>query len=132
MRAETRPEGREAVERVHVSGTCDWSVGSENQVWNWVRGEGEREVRCRVPMWNCAARVGCEGSEPGAKISWEEEGLVSGREVCSVVLVVSSELESDDGAALLEGVCSILKVDRIRRRCCRMHKGATNIFRGKK
>lgn len=58
---------------MHVSGTWDLRVGSENQVWNWVRGDGEREERVSVPIVNCAACVGWEGSEPGAKMSWEAD-----------------------------------------------------------
>lgn len=65
MRAETRPEGREAVERVTVSGWWtgwDWAV--VNQAWNWSRGEGRRSVREREPLVYCSA--------------WEEEADVPG------------------------------------------------------
>lgn len=48
-RAETRPEGSDAVDRVHVSGTDDRSRGSVNQLWNWVKGDVEREDRVKVP-----------------------------------------------------------------------------------
>jgi len=45
-----RPEGRDAVERVVVSGWTtpeDWA--EENQVWNWVNGSGERLSESRMP-----------------------------------------------------------------------------------
>lgn len=40
-----------------------------NQVWNWVRGEGEREVRWRVPLryWEGARPPGATG---GGEVSW--------------------------------------------------------------
>lgn len=65
MRAETRPEGREAVERVHVSG---WVMGgvqeevAEYHVWNWWMGEEAcRSARERTPLVNwliCSASWG--------------------------------------------------------------------------
>jgi len=65
MRAETLPEGRLAVERVTVSGWWTFSRWAmENQVWNWVRGSGEREERSRAPLVYCSA--------------WEEEFVVPG------------------------------------------------------
>lgn len=94
MRAETRPLGKWAVERVHVSGTCPVREGELNQVWNWVKGEGESCVRERVPWENWAAWVE-EGSAPGAKISFDDELVGS--------------LGWVDGSWLLwEGLCSIL------------------------
>ena len=52
MREVMRPEGREAVLRVTVSGWyTEAFCAARNQVWNWVRGEGEREVWERVPAW---------------------------------------------------------------------------------
>lgn len=55
MRALTRPEGKCAVDRVVVSGwwmACD--CAAVYQVWNWVRGDGERsvEVRVEVAYWS--------------------------------------------------------------------------------
>lgn len=58
MRAETRPEGRDAVERHTVSGcgTADcWA--RENQALNWMKGEGESSFNSRVPLLNCSAWV---------------------------------------------------------------------------
>jgi len=57
------------VERQTVSGwwTCE-VVAAANQVANWVRGEGERCVRWRVPLWYW------EGARPpgatGRVVSW--------------------------------------------------------------
>ena len=52
MRAETRPEGREAVDRQTVSGWWtpeDWAA--VNQVWNWVKGDaGSSWEREREPF----------------------------------------------------------------------------------
>lgn len=52
MRAETRPEGREAVERQTVSGWCTpWAWACVNQVWNWVKGdEGSSCERSSAPF----------------------------------------------------------------------------------
>lgn len=65
MRAETRPEGSEAVESVQVSG---WVMGgvqeevAEYQAWNWWMGEeGWRSERERAPLVNwliCSASSG--------------------------------------------------------------------------
>lgn len=42
------PLGREQVERQTVSGWWTWEDwAAENQVWNWVKGLGEREERER-------------------------------------------------------------------------------------
>ena len=42
IRLETRPEGREEVLRQTVSGEgTEEACAVVNQVWNWVRGEGE-------------------------------------------------------------------------------------------
>ncbi len=91
MRADTRPEGREAVDRVTVSGTGTfWVWAVLNQVLNWVMGEGERCERERAPFWNWAARGGVvvgwgEGSllvvvvEGGAGF-WEEVVVVEEEE----------------------------------------------------
>lgn len=57
------------MERQTVSGwwTCE-VVAAANQVANWVRGEGERCVRWRVPLWYW------EGARPpgatGRVVSW--------------------------------------------------------------
>ena len=55
MRELTRPEGREAVERVHVSGTEEARTGSENQLVNWVKGLTVKCERWRVPLENWSA-----------------------------------------------------------------------------
>jgi hypothetical protein len=40
MRALTRPEGKEAVERQAVSGWCTpFCCAVVNQLWNWIKGE---------------------------------------------------------------------------------------------
>jgi hypothetical protein len=115
MRAETRPEGREAVERVHVSGTVEVRAGWVNQLWNCVNGDSERSVRCSVPMLNWAAWV-VVGSVPGANISFEE-GLGG----CEPVLVMSLWDAEDVGWSgglplACEGVCSILRI--VTSGCC--------------
>ena len=48
MRLLTRPDGNNAVLRVHVSGTVDVSAGSENHLWNCVNGEESSWERVRV------------------------------------------------------------------------------------
>ena len=48
------------MERQTVSGWCTCEVCARvNQVWNWVRGEGERSVRERVERvyWSAWAEV---------------------------------------------------------------------------
>lgn len=82
MRAETRPDGKWAVERVQDSGTAEARRGSAYQVWNWVKGSEERSRRERVPTWNWAAREGWwasdwwKGDSPGATGSGFVLGLV--------------------------------------------------------
>lgn len=91
MRAETRPVGRWAVERVHVSGwgmvpdegaAKDWAA--ENQAWNWAMGEwGSRCERCKPPADSCwvnwpawvfwAAPEGATGG-PGWVVHVSEDG----------------------------------------------------------
>lgn len=61
MRAETWPEGRDAVLRVQASGTEERGR-AEYQVWNWVKGEGERERRERVERVNWEACCGGGGA----------------------------------------------------------------------
>jgi hypothetical protein len=55
IRAETRPEGRDAVERQTVSGWCTpFCWARVNQLWNWVKGEEsswERE-RAALVYWS--------------------------------------------------------------------------------
>jgi hypothetical protein len=58
MRELTRPEGKEAVDKVTVSGTWPRSCGDVNHEWNWVNGSGERSERRRRESENCAARDG--------------------------------------------------------------------------
>ena len=58
MRELTRPDGSEAVERVHVSGTVLASAGLENQLLNCVKGDESSSERVRVPDLNCAACCG--------------------------------------------------------------------------
>lgn len=83
IRLDTRPEGRDAVDRVQVSGTVEARDGSLNQLWNWVKGEvGSRAERCRGEEVNWAAREGGwwdgsvlvvvveEAFSPGAKMSF--------------------------------------------------------------
>ena len=66
MRLETRPEGREAVERQTVSGWKTEEVWAElYQLWNWAMGLGERSLREREESVNCSATV-VEGDEVGA------------------------------------------------------------------
>lgn len=56
IRALTRPEGREAVERQSVSGWWTPEVCAVvNQLWNWVKGEGESWVRVREDLVYCSA-----------------------------------------------------------------------------
>ena len=64
-RAETRPEGWEAVERTVVSGEgTEAAVAAENQLWNWVNGEGASMLDSKVDFENCVfggATVGLVG-----------------------------------------------------------------------
>ena len=77
------PEGRAAVERQTVSG---WGTAAErwaarNQVWNWVKGEGERELRERVPLRYCSAcgeefwPAGATVVGGGVRVSGEGRGV---------------------------------------------------------
>jgi hypothetical protein len=65
MRELTRPEGKEAVDKVTVSGTWPRSCGDVNHEWNWVNGSGERSERRRRESENCAAREGVGAAESG-------------------------------------------------------------------
>lgn len=56
MREDTRPEGREAVERQTVSGWCTedtWAC--LNQVWNCARGSESSCDRSSAPLVYCSA-----------------------------------------------------------------------------
>ena len=68
--AETRPDGRVAVERVIVSGWGTWPLvwASRNQAWKRVDGEASSDERDSVPWrnWAAAALV----SEPAGATVW--------------------------------------------------------------
>lgn len=69
MRADTRPEGSDAVDNVTVSGMLVFRAGEVNQAWNCVNGSGDRSCRCNVERVNCAACAGWRVSgaaAPGA------------------------------------------------------------------
>jgi len=76
------------VERQTVSGWCTWEVvAAVNQVWNWVRGEGDREERSRVPLryWEGPRPPGAtvqEVSLPGGGAEWWGEGGCTDEFVC--------------------------------------------------
>jgi hypothetical protein len=83
MRALTRPEGREAVDSVQVSGTWVCRAGSVNQAWNWAVGDADREEAERVPILNCAARDGVL-----VVVSWDGDGEVVGAPGAKISLFV--------------------------------------------
>lgn len=58
MRELTRPEGRWAVERQHVSGTVPCRAEEVNQAWNWVNGLESSWERVRAEDLNWAACCG--------------------------------------------------------------------------
>jgi len=76
MRAETRPLGREAVERQAVSGDgMPASVAAENHEWNWTSGEAERWwVSSR--LWvNWSACLWEVPPEPGATVEISQSAV---------------------------------------------------------
>jgi hypothetical protein len=101
MRAETRPEGREAVESVQVSG---WAMGgvqeevAEYQAWNWWMGEeGCRSERERAPLVNwliCSA-------------SWGVVSAVRAGEGVGATVGAVREVGGEDGVRLAEGIWAV-------------------------
>lgn len=88
MRADTRPEGREAVERQTVSGWWTaWDWACWNQVWNWVKGETgsscERE-RASFVYWSAWEFVLSLAGATGvvSKEGWNvEQGRFAGLQI---------------------------------------------------
>ena len=66
VREETRPDGRCAVEKTVVSGCAVVERAEVYQVWNCVRGEGERVERESVYLEYC----GSEGATAGLEGEW--------------------------------------------------------------